>query len=44
MKFKRSFKFILLLLLAIGVVFSGTSSRATEVTPDTEPEEKPAGL
>ena len=39
MKFKRSFKFILLLLLAIGVVFSGTISRATEVTPDTEPEE-----
>lgn len=39
MKFKRSFKFILLFLLAIGVVFSGTKSRASNVTPDTEPEE-----
>ncbi|MDD6327090.1 MAG: flagellar type III secretion system pore protein FliP [Eubacteriales bacterium] len=39
MKFKRSFKFILLLFLTMIVVFSGTKSRASNVTPDTEPEE-----
>ncbi len=39
MKFKKIRKFILFFVFAIAIVFSGTSSYATDVTPGTEPEE-----
>ncbi|MBE5945987.1 MAG: flagellar type III secretion system pore protein FliP [Lachnospiraceae bacterium] len=38
MKFKKIRKFILFFVFAIAIVFSGTSSYATDVTPGTEPE------
>lgn len=39
MKYKKLCKFILMFMLAIVVIFSGTSAYATNVTPDTVPEE-----
>ena len=38
MKFKKLRKFILFFMIALVVVFSGTSSYAVNVDPDTEPE------
>ncbi len=39
MKYKKLRKFIMLFMIAMVVIFSGTSSSATTVTPDTDPEE-----
>lgn len=38
MRHKRAVKFIVLFFIALAVVFSGTSSYASNVTPETEPE------
>jgi flagellar biosynthetic protein FliP len=39
MKYKKLCKFILMFILVIVVIFPGTSAYATNVTPDTDPEE-----
>ncbi len=39
MKFRKIRKFILFFVFAVAIMFSGTSSYATDVTPGTEPEE-----
>lgn len=39
MKYKKLSKFILLFVFAIAIIFSGTTSYATNVEPGTEPEE-----
>lgn len=39
MKYRKLCKFILMFILAIVVIFSGTSAHATNVTPGTDPEE-----
>lgn len=39
MKYKRLRKYILLFMIALAVIFSGSSSYATEITPDTDAEE-----
>lgn len=39
MKYKRLRKYILLFMIALAVIFSGSSSYATNITPDTDAEE-----
>lgn len=39
MKHKKLCKFLLLFVIAVVVIFSGTSSYATGITPETDPEE-----